>query len=336
MYFQFDLPENFRVTGYSLTTAQGDMKNTPKSWILQGSADKSTWNTIETRTNQKFYYPTETNLYQIAIEDNKTANAEKLPAYKYFRVLFKENNGGTSLKLSEFQLYGMNKVMVTSITGNGGSITGQYAGYQNGTEYVETVDKLIDNNISSKYCVTGHTGGWIQYESAVPVRLGAYSITGSMNDISRNPKTWELFGSDNGTNWELIDEQQNQESKFFVRLNTVEYPVSTTKKYKYFKLNILENNGGSEFQLTKWQLFENAPTSSIQESSIGEPVKISSESGIIKLTCTGKTKYDIYNLMGTLVTKGQCESGTHTIPVASQGLYIVKTNNHSTKISVIR
>ncbi|MFV0468081.1 MAG: GDSL-type esterase/lipase family protein [Dysgonomonas sp.] len=335
MYFQFDLPENFRVTGYSITTAQGDITNTPKSWILQGSADKNSWNTIETRTNQRFYYPTETSLYQIDIVDNKTANAENLPAYKYFRVVFKENNGGTNLKLSEFQLYGMNKVMVTSITGNGGSIAGQYPGYQNGTEYVETVDKLIDNYISSKYCVTGHTGGWIQYESAIPVKLSAYSITGSMNDIGRNPKAWELSGSDDELNWELIDKQENQESVFFVRLNTVEYPVSTAKMYQYFKLNILENNGSSEFQLSKWQLFENT-LNSIKKPSTDESVKISSENGMIKLTCSGKTKYDIYNLMGILVAKGQCESGTHNIPVASQGLYIVKANSHSVKISVTR
>lgn len=329
MYFQIELPEDFRATGYALTSGTGDIKDAPKSWILQGSNDGNVWNNIESRSNQLSYYQKETNLYQIDIEDNKTANSEKLPAYKYFRMLFKENNGGTNLKLSEFQLYGMNKTMITSITGNGGTITGQYIGYQNGPEYQETVDKLIDNAISSKYCVTGHTNGWIQYESTTHVRLHSYSITGSMNDVGRNPKSWEILGSDDGTNWELIDKRENQESVFFVRLNTMEYPVLAAKKYKYFRLNILENNGSNEFQLTKWQLFEDIETDSKQVVKDNTGCKVTVSKGKIHIQTAEETLYEIFNIMGNKLTHGIIKDNYTVIEMNFPGIYIVKTSSFS-------
>ena len=281
MSFQFELPEDFKATGYSITTGSGSSLNTPKSWIFQGSTDGTTWNDIDTRTNQIFQFPTETSMYQVFIQDHSSANAGLLPAYKFYRMLFKANNGGTGLTLSEFQLFGMNNTMVTSVTGNGGTITGQYAGYQGGG-LVETVDKLINNNISEKYCVTGHSNGWVQYESSKPIRLRSYSVTGAINIIERNLKAWELLGSNDGVSWDNIDTQTNQ--NFFMELNTLEFPVICNTTYKYFRLNILENNGSGDFQFSKWQLFEDT-SSKVDEINFDGNISISSAGGKLKLGC---------------------------------------------------
>lgn len=323
MSFQFELPENFRATGYSITSGKGDIKNAPKSWEFQGSANGSTWTTIETRTNQSFSYPTETSMYQIAIENNTSGNAENLPVYKYYRVVFRENHGGTQFALAEFQLYGMNETMVTSITGNGGTITGQYPGYQNG-DMQETVDKLINNSISQKYCAPGHPTGWVQYESTKSVLLGGYSISNAIHIIERNLKAWELLGSTDGVNWDVIDKQENQ--NFFMRLNTIEYKVNPSKEYKYFKLNILENYGGSEFQFAKWQLFENIG-SGVDSNSSDEFVKVFSKNGEIHFQSSSIFDFSIYSSTGKLLITKSCEAGNYSEPIHHDGLYLVRVQS---------
>jgi len=328
MSFQFELPEDFKATGYSITTGSGSSLNTPKSWIFQGSTDGTTWNDIDTRTNQIFQFPTETSMYQVFIQDHSSANAGLLPAYKFYRMLFKANNGGTGLTLSEFQLFGMNNTMVTSVTGNGGAITGQYAGYQGGG-LVETVDKLINNNISEKYCVTGHSNGWVQYESSKPIRLRSYSVTGAINIIERNLKAWELLGSNDGVSWDNIDTQTNQ--NFFMELNTLEFPVICNTTYKYFRLNILENNGSGDFQFSKWQLFEDT-SSKVGEINFDGNISISSAGGKLKLGCDKEANYSIYNLLGILQATGKLEPGMHSSFSGSEKIYIVKINNKRIKV----
>ena len=133
----------------------------------------------------------------------------------------------------------------------------------NANGYVETVDNLINDDIASKYCVTGHKSFWVQYESPRAVVIDRYSISNAFDDISRNPKSWDLQGSNDGVNWDTLDSRDDQ--SFMVRLNTVEYPVTTDKAYTHYRLNVRDNNGSNETQFAKWQLFEKKTPTSVGE-----------------------------------------------------------------------
>ena len=50
-----------------------------------------------------------------------------------------------------------------------------------------------------------------------------------------------------------------------VRLNTVEYPVTTDKSYTHYRLNVRDNNGSNETQLAKWQLFEKKTPTGVEQ-----------------------------------------------------------------------
>ena len=260
---EFELPENFRTTGYAITWGDADPTNAPTSWTLQVSADGSEWKDLDSRSNQVFLSRLETNMYQISIADNKSKNAVLIPTGKYFRLTLKGNTGNTgNVTLAELQLFGANEKLATEVTGNGGKITNQYDGF-NSNGYVETVDKLINDDITSKYCVTGHKSFWVQYESPRPVVIDRYSITNAFDDITRNPKSWDLQGSNDGVNWETLDSRDDQ--SFMVRLNTVEYPVTTDKSYTHYRLNVRDNNGSNETQLAKWQLFEKKTPTGVEQ-----------------------------------------------------------------------
>lgn len=262
----FELPENFRATGYALTTGSSDPAAAPASWKLQVSADGSEWKDLDSRSDQVFLSTYETNMYQVAIEGNQTTNARNIPAGKYFRIIFSGNgsdkskakaSGNAGATLSEIQLFGANEKLATNVTSNGGTITGQYPGFQ-ADGFNETVGNLITDDIATKYCVTGHNSCWVQYKSPTPVVLSSYSITNANNYIGRNPKSWTLEASNDGTNWDTLDTRNNQ--SFMVRLNTVEYPVNTENAYTHYRLNINENNGDNDLQFAKWQLFSKVPT----------------------------------------------------------------------------
>ena len=260
---EFELPENFRTTGYAITWGDADPANAPTSWTLQTSADGTEWKDLDSRSNQVFLSRLETNMYQISIADNKSKNATLIPTGKYFRLTLKGNTGNTgNVTLAELQLFGANEKLATEVTGNGGKITNQYDGF-NSNGYVETVDKLINDDITSKYCVTGHKSFWVQYESPRPVVIDRYSITNAFDDITRNPKSWDLQGSNDGVNWETLDSRNDQ--SFMVRLNTVEYPVTTDKSYTHYRLNVRDNNGSNETQLAKWQLFEKKTPTGVEQ-----------------------------------------------------------------------
>ena len=90
------------------------------------------------------------------------------------------------------------------------SITSNMAGNTN-----QEVSKLIDDNKNTKYC-TPSWGSSQSNECNIVISLGetitldchsTYSFFTAEDETSRDPIAWKLFGSSDGTNWELLDEK---------------------------------------------------------------------------------------------------------------------------------
>ena len=223
--------------GYSITSNGGDRSFDPKSWKLQISRDGESWTTIDTRTNETF-----TAGYMQKVYD-RNYSAE----YSYFRLEIDEAHA-SEVKIAEWQIYGsyIDNYDVTS--GNNSVISAQWQGNSS-----EGIEKLIDNSKSSKYFVDGRRTFWAVYKSDRPAKLKAYSLTAANDNPNRDPKTWTLYGSNDNTNWTIIDNQKNQ--IFPYRNSTLYFPALANEKYSYFKLDVEENMGGKAIQLAEWQLF---------------------------------------------------------------------------------
>ncbi|MRG47198.1 T9SS type A sorting domain-containing protein [Chitinophaga sp. SYP-B3965] len=149
--------------------------------------------------------------------------------------------------------YGADTVSASfDLTDNGGVITGQYP---NTSKPTENFTSLIDNNTSTKYYIGGRKALWVQYASTQPGILTRYTLT-SGNDLpERDPRNWNLVGSNDGVTWALIDSQINQ--TFASRKLTRSFSVdSNTIAYRYFRLNVTTNNGHTGTQFAEWELFE--------------------------------------------------------------------------------
>lgn len=138
------------------------------------------------------------------------------------------------------------------LTDNGGVITAQYPNTANANE---DYPKLIDNNSQTKYYRSGRTGLWVQYQSTVAAIVTYYTIT-SANDVpTRDPKNWTLSGSNDGTNWTVIDSRSDE--VFATRLLKKTYLINNNSAaYSYYRLTITANNGHTGTQFAEWELFE--------------------------------------------------------------------------------
>tara|TARA_R110002020_G_scaffold154225_1_gene333761 strand:- start:6 stop:806 length:801 start_codon:yes stop_codon:yes gene_type:complete len=125
--------------------------------------------------------------------------------------------------------------------------------YSGGPDGAEGSTKLIDGDSSTKFLSGFVTPFWVNLEFPSPVVAGYYSFTSGNDAPDRDPKNWEIQGSQDGTNWTTLDSRTD--FKFADRTETREFYFDNNTAYKYYRLNVLSNGGSSLFQMTEWRLF---------------------------------------------------------------------------------
>lgn len=119
--------------------------------------------------------------------------------------------------------------------------------------YGEGIDKLTDGSLDTKW-YTGASGTapfWLQWEYGSSSAVNQYEMT-SANDVpDRDPKNWTLKGSNDGTNWILLDTRENEQ--FESRKLKKTYTFTNETAYKFYKFD-LEANGAAQMQLAELQL----------------------------------------------------------------------------------
>lgn len=144
------------------------------------------------------------------------------------------------------------KLVEKDITNIGSTFTVQYEN-TNPNDQGENSSHFIDNNIYTKFLLFNFTApAWMQLQYATPQYSGAYTLTSANDSPGRDPKSWQLLGSDDGISWTVLDQQTNQ--SFANRYQTNKYVFPNTTAYSYYRLNILANNGDGLFQCAEWRL----------------------------------------------------------------------------------
>lgn len=143
------------------------------------------------------------------------------------------------------------KLIETDITDTKISYKSQYENTSNANE---TSVKLIDNNANTKFLLFDFSTAWMQLEFATPQTTGAYTLTSANDAPGRDPKDWTIEGSDNGTDWTVLDTRTNQ--TFGSRFMTVKYTFSNQVAFKYYRFNVSAVGSGTLFQLAEWRLLK--------------------------------------------------------------------------------
>ena len=155
----------------------------------------------------------------------------------------------------------------TNITGLGGAITAQY----NNSPAGEGITNLIDNNVNTKF-LTVASSSWVRYQTPASYIVTGYTLTSANDAPERDPLSWSLQGSNNGSSWTTIDSRSAQD--FPNRFQTRAFTFNNSTGYTYYRFNF-SNNSGTMTQLAEMKLYGTlggGTTSSSSSSSSSVPL----------------------------------------------------------------
>ena len=131
----------------------------------------------------------------------------------------------------------------------------------------ELHNKLVDNDLDTKWCQNKPDGGWyIEFHTASPIKVDGYMLrtgddTGKWGQSTRNPQDWVLKGKKNsGESWAIIDSKSDNHDMPYANSTNVDFDVDVPGEYQYFRLEISNNQGndGGAMQLSEMRLFKYA------------------------------------------------------------------------------
>jgi hypothetical protein len=112
----------------------------------------------------------------------------------------------------------------------------------------------FDNQSNTKWLVFNPTGN-IAYDfsGSDAYAINSYTVTSANDEPARDPKNWNLQGSNDGSNWTTVDTQSNQ--FFGNRFETKTYNFTNSTPYQQYRLNVTANNGSNLLQIAEIQMF---------------------------------------------------------------------------------
>lgn len=116
----------------------------------------------------------------------------------------------------------------------------------------------FDGNFNTQW-QTASSNGWIQASClGGPQTVMAYSLVSASTNWQADPQSWTLLGSNNGTNWALVDAEYNEgweNTNTLMRKAPRTFLVNQPAPFATYQLNITTNHGAAETQLADVVLY---------------------------------------------------------------------------------
>lgn len=129
--------------------------------------------------------------------------------------------------------------------------------------YSEGYGCALDENIETKWCMSFGSPLYLTFKYPTPVSVKGYAITTANDNAEyhgRNPKSWTLYGSNDGESWTPVHQVTNDEVLEDKNYTKYEFNLSTpSAEYTHFKWEITENQGASHMQVSEFQLLFDVP-----------------------------------------------------------------------------
>lgn len=135
-----------------------------------------------------------------------------------------------------------------------------------------------DGLTTTKHGGNGSGPWYLVLQASEPVQLVGYSITTANDNATytgRNPHSWKVEGSNDGTTWTTIDEVTNDATLEDVNYTEFDFDCSTTELYTYFRFYITAKDGGNYMQYSEFHpygIIEGTPSGGGETSETGSYV----------------------------------------------------------------
>ena len=163
----------------------------------------------------------------------------------------------------------------------------------------ETPAMAFDNLTSTKWYNFNTTGIiWIQYQfcSGASYAINSYSITSANDSPLRDPKTVNLYGSNNGVNYTLLDSRTN--IAFTTRFQTQTFTFTNSTSYQYYRLEMSANTGNDGLQVAEIELIETGQAGTLPNAPSGLNAVATSNASIAlswQDNSSNETGFEIYH-----------------------------------------
>lgn len=199
----------------------------PKAWTFEGSNNGTDWTVLDTQTAQTVSGAAQTKTYTFS---NNTA-------YSYFRInVTAVGTAGNLVAIGELKMYSTNSGTVSASTIFSSTFDVWKA-------FNQTVTDANDGWKTSNGTVTG----WLKFQSNASRIFKMYEIfplNDSTNGVNSFPKNWTFEGSNDNSNWDMLDTRINQSISSYTNAYNV-YTINNTTSYAYYRINITANNGNA-------------------------------------------------------------------------------------------
>lgn len=162
----------------------------PISFRLEGSNDKENWVRLASELGAT-----------MKSREAFLSKVNNTNAYKYFKLSIQEINSGTLLEIAEWQLLGYPKPDLDNLVREEGCLSGEYADNS-------SLKNLISDAPTDVFRQGGVQSCWVEYTLDTPQKIGGYSVM-SGNNLASGPRSWELLGSNDRENWNVLDSRSN-------------------------------------------------------------------------------------------------------------------------------
>ncbi len=241
MYFVYQFKTATKVNAIRICIPGNNYQSerAPKEWKFYGSNDNSSWDELDSRSNQVGWSASEERLFDFR---NDTS-------YQYYKFDCTANNGNADYTmLWEMEFYARDCTLADLTTADSGIVSASSSTHE---EY--PAEKAFDGNRkdnSGRWLATKAPSMNLVYHFDVATAVNAIRIwNGNANSAdARAPKAWTFSGSNDGENWVPLDEQTsetgwspNGESRF--------YQFKNRTAYEYYKFDCTELNGATDYLL---------------------------------------------------------------------------------------
>ena len=119
----------------------------------------------------------------------------------------------------------------------------------------EDKDAAFSTDPKRKFCQIGWNGNaWVSCGLRQPGTPKVYTVSSSNDCPNRDPVAWALYGSDNGTDWFLLDERKDQ--LFLKRFLLKGFEIPQPRACRFLKFEVRAQGGDRDMQFSRLGFFD--------------------------------------------------------------------------------
>lgn len=243
--------------------AEESPSHTPRSWRLTGSNDGQAWTVLDSQSNQTDWQ----------VGENRLFTPKQTGSYKHYRLEIDSSNQPDSVQIPEVQLFSrasachvpklaqletVDPSLLKSIASMPDAISVKLAGTATESGLSDPpfrLQRALDNIYYTFWETLGLFPIDVDLRFFENKQIKCYAFqAGADKAGERMPRSWKFMGSNDGQNWNLLDERDNE--KKWAENSRRTYPIASPGSYRSYRIEFLSTNGGSHLRLYEIALSE--------------------------------------------------------------------------------